>query len=125
MRVFSSRYDGRTVPALAFISPDEFATVSGDLLPTQRYMRLISVGARQMRLQASYCDWLDQVPVIDDKSRGSAYYACGGTGASTGVPKARDSGTSKRKDLGEATAQRSKFVKSVKEADDDHDLKLH
>ena len=71
-------YDGRTVPALAFVSPDEWATARHDLLPTRRYMGLIASGARQMQLQPAYCEWLDQVPVINDSARGSDYYVCAG-----------------------------------------------
>lgn len=95
-------YDGREIDALAFVSPVEFQTRRLDLLPTERYMGLIFRGAREMKLDLGYRRWLDQIPCIGDRARGSEYYDCGAQSANGSRPRREEehpvaaSSTSKR-----------------------------
>jgi len=67
-------YDGVVRKALAFITNYRHETLERGLLPTDRYVKLIQTGAKQMGIDASYRKWLDQIPSVPDKERGQEYY---------------------------------------------------
>ena len=67
-------YDGRCITALAFITNDRYRTIQRGLLPTDRYLNLITNGAKQMGIDSTYRKWLEQIPSIPDRQRGSECY---------------------------------------------------
>eukprot|EP00957_Ditylum_brightwellii_P186888 14231886-Ditylum_brightwellii.AAC.1 len=78
-----SSYDGRTISALAFITPPQYQ-IARTVLPSTRYIGLITRGAREMKLDESYCDWLEQIPSVEDKARGDEYYTIVSSSSSSG-----------------------------------------
>ena len=63
-----------SVTAVVFKSPRCFQTKRSDLYPTSRYIELIQKGAKQMKIENEYCQWLSQIYSIDGCNRGSEYY---------------------------------------------------
>ena len=78
-------YDGRSVKALAFVTNPRHETFQRALLPTDRYIRLIQTGAKQMEIDASYRAWLDQIPSVRDNGRGQEYYETQSAAAEAGL----------------------------------------
>ncbi|CAE8588893.1 unnamed protein product [Polarella glacialis] len=75
--VLVETYDGRSIAALAFITPPQFK-LSASLAPTPRYLKLIRDGCDSMGIDPAYRSWLQTVSSTPSE-RGSEYYAVQGS----------------------------------------------
>lgn len=65
-------YDGRQIPARAFVTPPAFRLQSS-MPPPERYRKLIADGAKEMKLDEEYVEWLGNLP-SEKGQRGPTYY---------------------------------------------------
>eukprot|EP00877_Chromochloris_zofingiensis_P001162 jgi/Chrzof1/11046/Cz05g21180.t1 len=66
-------YDGKRVTAAAFVS-SPFATLAGEVQPTEKYMRLLRDGASDNYLDPVYQAWLSSIETVPSVGLGPEYY---------------------------------------------------